>query len=70
MATELTLKINGMHCAGCVARVTQALKRVPGVEVQDVEVGSAHVVSQRPGTDRAEIEAAIRKIGFELESQQ
>lgn len=30
------LKVNGMTCGSCVASVTKALKRVPGV--QDVEV--------------------------------
>lgn len=61
---NLKLAIEGMHCGGCVNRVTAALKSVPGVEVRSVEVGSAEV-----GIDEAQVRAemvsgAVTKIGF------
>lgn len=42
MAT-LSLSIQGMHCAACVRRVTQRLQELPGVEPQEVNIGSARV---------------------------
>jgi copper chaperone len=67
MAQELNVKISGMHCGACVNRVTQALKKVPGVAVEDVQVGSAKVSYEpdQAGTDQ--IRAAIEKIGFAVE---
>ena len=41
MQNELRLSIEGMHCEGCVRRVTTALQGVKGVEVGSVQVGSA-----------------------------
>ena len=39
----VNLEIDGMHCDACIRRVKTALGRVPGVEVQDVALGSARV---------------------------
>ncbi len=43
MRDTLTLSIEGMHCEGCVGRVTAALQGIKGVELGSVEVGSANV---------------------------
>ena len=40
---EIQIDISGMSCGHCVARVTKALSSVPGVRVDDVQVGSARV---------------------------
>ena len=37
------LKIEGMSCGHCVKQVTAALRTLSGVEVVDVQVGSAEV---------------------------
>jgi copper chaperone CopZ len=44
MAT-LSLKVSGMHCGNCVAKVERALKAVPGAygATVDLEGGSAEV---------------------------
>lgn len=69
MASEsLALKIGGMHCGGCVNRVTNALKGVEGVEVKKVVVGAAELAYDPARTDRARIAAAIERIGFTVES--
>ena len=70
MREKLTLSIDGMHCGGCVRRVTTALERVTGVEVGSVEVGSAQMVfdSSRSGPD--EIAAAVNRIGFSARVEQ
>jgi copper chaperone len=41
--SEVTLRIDGMHCGSCVRRATQALQRVPGAQVQEVQIGAARV---------------------------
>ncbi len=64
MHDTLTLSIQGMHCGGCVRRVTAALQGVKGVELGPVEVGSAQV-NFDPGEIRAEdVAAAVSRIGF------
>jgi copper chaperone len=70
MREKLTLSIDGMHCEGCVRRVTTTLERVRGVEVDSVEVGSARVAfdSSRSGPD--EIAAAVNRIGFSARVEQ
>lgn len=66
MIKHLTVKVSGMHCGACVNRVTQALKTVRGVNVEDVQVGTAKLNYDEAVVDPAEIGAAIRKIGFEI----
>ena len=54
------LKIEGMHCQACVARVRRALERVEDLKVNDVQVGSASV-----STDDAESAiAAVAQAGY------
>lgn len=62
---ELSLRIAGMSCGGCVSSVRHALARLPGVEVREVEVGRA-TLAYDPGLSTPEtIESAIVKAGFE-----
>lgn len=61
---NLKLAIEGMHCGGCVNRVTAALKSVPGVEVRSVEVGSAEVSFDEAQVQQEMIAGAVTKIGF------
>jgi copper chaperone CopZ len=60
---ELTVQIEGMHCGGCVTRVTGALRKLEGVEIRQVEVGSARVALDGPVEPAAVLEA-INRIGF------
>ncbi len=62
---SVNLKIQGMHCGGCVTRVTNLLKRVEGVEVQDVQIGSARLtVSSDPALREAE--GTLTKAGYQI----
>jgi len=70
MANQLTLKISGMHCDGCVRRVTGALEKLPGVNVEGVQVGTAQLRVADGGSNRAAIKAAIQKIGFDVELEE
>lgn len=44
---KLTMNISGMTCGHCVGQVTKALESLDGVEVEQVEVGSATVACER-----------------------
>src|SRR5262245_61288749 len=59
------LKISGMHCAACVARVEGALAAVPGVETATVNLATerARVRLAGPVPDER-LAAAVREIGY------
>ena len=57
------IQIDGMHCGGCVKRVEEALKKVPGVKAEKVEVGSARVSVD--GTMSEIVIAALERLGFD-----
>ena len=61
---ELRLAIDGMHCGACVNRVTVALRKLPGVEIRSVEVGSAQVGYDPRAASPEQIAAAVNRIGF------
>jgi copper chaperone CopZ len=64
MREALTLSIDGMHCGGCVSRVTAALQRVKGVELCSVNVGSAQMTFDPERASAKEIATAINHLGF------
>jgi copper chaperone CopZ len=64
MPQTLKIAIDGMHCGGCVTRVTNALKKVDGVDVKQVEVGSAQVDFDESKTQASAIVDAVNRIGF------
>lgn len=61
----LTFAIAGMHCGACVRRVTLALEKLDGVEVLNVNIGSAEVRVAGGGAGEKEIADAIERIGFQ-----
>jgi copper chaperone len=69
MQSELTLSIEGMHCEGCVRRVTAVLQGVKGVEVGSVEVGSAQTTFDPNQASAEEIAAAVTRIGFSARAE-
>jgi len=64
MPDILKLSIEGMHCGGCIHRVTAALAAIKGVELSSVEVGSAQLNFHPEQTNAEEITAAVNRIGF------
>ena len=62
--STVMIKIDGMHCAACVRRVTAALSKIPGVHLDTVEIGSARVQFDSSLTSPASISQAIDSIGF------
>jgi copper chaperone len=63
--TTVTLKISGMHCGGCVVRVSNLLKRVEGVSVEDVQIGSARISASSSAALRS-AEDALAKAGYTI----
>jgi copper chaperone CopZ len=59
------IEIEGMHCGACVARVTQALKSVPGAVVEEVTIGSAAVRYDETVTQPESLLKALEKFGFD-----
>lgn len=62
----VTLQVDGMTCASCVARVEKALKKVPGVTTAEVNLATeqAHVKVASREPDLAALIAAVDKAGY------
>ncbi len=64
---KLQLKIEGMTCASCVARVEKALKKVPGVVDASVNLASEKAIVQlMSGTPVSKLRKAVEKAGFSV----
>jgi copper chaperone len=62
--SEIVLKIEGMSCQHCVARVKKAIDALSGIQNSEVAVGSAKVVFDESKISKEEIAAAIEKTGY------
>ncbi len=60
------LEIEGMSCGHCVKTVRGALEDSPGVEVVDVEIGSATIVLDDSLTVLDAVAGVIDETGFEV----
>lgn len=70
----LTLPVEGMTCASCVARVEKALGRVPGVHDATVNLATEQAsfavdTKAAPSTVQA-VQAAVAKAGYAIPEQQ
>jgi copper chaperone len=65
MAT-LELQISGMSCGHCVGAVKSALQELDGVDVRNVEIGSAKVEYDPSRSSPAVIESAIEDAGYQV----
>ncbi|MEO7128001.1 MAG: heavy-metal-associated domain-containing protein [Rhodoferax sp.] len=64
MQTEI-MNVTGMTCGGCVSKVTQALKAVPGVEHVDVSLPrKASVDFDEKLTSRVQLRSAVKDAGY------
>jgi len=66
MSRQLKLSIEGMHCGGCVTRLSNTLRKLDGVELRHAEVGAAEVVYDDQRISQDQIAAAIKRIGFQV----
>ena len=67
MKTEV-LVIGGMSCASCAGNVERALKNSDGIDQVSVNFGTskASVTYDESKTNRAHLEAAVKKAGYEV----
>ena len=61
----LDLRVEGMTCASCVARVEKALRKVPGIVDASVNLATETATVQATGAVGEAAVAAIRKAGYE-----
>ena len=62
---KLTLEVSGMSCGHCVRAVREALDAVPGVNVEQVQVGSATVSFDENKTSVGDLVDAVYNAGYE-----
>lgn len=60
--------IDGMHCDNCVRHVDEALRKVEGVEVDEVRIGSARVRYDTDEVSRDAVAEALDEAGYELKN--
>ena len=61
---SLELKIDGMSCGHCLARVEKALKKVDGVAVGPVRIGYAQLFYDPAKGTAAAVLAALDEAGY------
>lgn len=64
---EVTIKVAGMSCGGCVRNVTGVLKAMPGVTDADVSLddGTARVVFDPAMVNQEQLRQAVSDAGFD-----
>jgi copper chaperone CopZ len=67
MKRERTLKVSGMSCNACVRHVTRALSGIEGLELKDVEVGSARLTYDDTIVPERAVIDAVRAAGYDAE---
>lgn len=60
------LKIKGMTCQHCVMHVTKALKSIEGINVEDVQIGSAKILCDENKLDEIILQKKIEEAGYQL----
>lgn len=70
--TNVTLKVEGMTCAGCEQRLGTALRRLEGVtEAQaDHRTGEINIRYDPETTDREALEERVVIAGYEVDGDQ
>jgi copper ion binding protein len=66
MNKKTTIKVTGMSCSGCSARVEKALKNVAGVASADVDLkaGQASVEYDPARTNEKDLAKAVKDAGY------
>jgi len=61
---EFTLRIEGMHCGSCIARVSRALASAHGISVEEVRLGAARLNSAEEPLPVDAAIGALAKAGY------
>lgn len=62
---QLKLQVSGMSCGHCVHAVREALSSVPGVEVEDVRIGSVALSFDETRATVGDLVDAVSDAGYE-----
>lgn len=62
------LTIEGMSCDHCVMHVKKELSKVTGLEIQDVQIGKAHVRYEDGRVAPERVAQAVEDAGYKLVS--
>jgi copper chaperone len=62
------LTIQGMSCGHCVMHVKQALSKLNGLNIQNVEIGKAIVEFDETVVSKQQIAKTIEEAGYKLVS--
>lgn len=60
------LRIEGMSCGHCSARVQKALAKVPGVSKAEVDLAEARATVEGEGFTEARLSAAVDEAGYKV----
>jgi copper chaperone CopZ len=64
---ELNLTVDGMHCMKCVARITEALKKIGSVKKVNIDLDKKSVkVISSSQLDQSTVENVIESLGFKV----
>jgi Cd2+/Zn2+-exporting ATPase len=64
-ATKLIWRVEGMDCASCVAKVTKAVERLPGVSAVEVNLMAERLTLELDAPGRPEaVEAQVAALGY------
>lgn len=68
---SVTLKIEGMHCAGCAQTIQAVVETLAGVQGVDAsfDKGHARILYEPASIDAERLADAIRRLGFEVAGQ-
>jgi copper chaperone len=61
---EIELKISGMTCHHCAMAIRKELARIPGVEVNDVQIGLARLSYDEAKVTEARLRSAVEEAGY------
>jgi Cu+-exporting ATPase len=62
---NIHLKIDGMHCSGCVGAVRRVLAAVPSVSAVSVDLGAGRAtIEASPDIDPDRLIAAVQGAGY------
>ena len=65
---EKTIHIEGMHCEGCINRVSNVLSNIKEVKTYQVELGKAVIILKKD-IDLNIIKEKIENLGFKVRGE-
>lgn len=68
MMERTSLAIDGMTCDHCIRAVDRALKSLSGVQIEQIDIGSAVVAYDPAAVKPEQIQEAISDEGYEVRS--